>query len=254
MQLADLAGKVALVTGGSQGIGAELSKALAAAGAKVAVVNRANRETARTLVSEIEDFEGEARAFQADLTKVAEIDRVVAEVAAAFGAVDILVNNAGIFEPRPIEETDEACWDRQVDLNLKACFFLVRAVVGGMKAKGAGKIINVSSIAGEGGFPNSAAYCASKGGVHNLTKALCLELAPFGINVNAIAPGNIETPMNAALRADPDWCAKMRERTPTGQDFLPAQDMAAAVVFLASEEARAVHGVILPVDAGWRAW
>lgn len=249
-----LSGKVALVTGGSQGIGAELSKALASAGAAVAIVNRSNRETAAALVSEIETAGGKAASFQADLSKVAEIEGVVATATAALGPIDILVNNAGIFAPAPIEETDEALWDHQLDLNLKACFFLARAVVGGMKAKATGKIINVSSIAGQGGFPNSAAYCASKGGVNNLTKALCLELAPFGINVNAIAPGNIETPMNAQLRADPEWAAKMRARTPTGQDFLPPQDMAGAVVFLASDAARAVHGVILPVDAGWRAW
>lgn len=249
-----LAGKVALVTGGSQGIGAELSKALAAAGASIAIVNRSNRETAAALVEEIEASGGRASAFQADLTQVAEIERVTAEAASTLGPIDILVNNAGIFAPAPIEATDEALWDRQIDLNLKACFFLARAVVGGMKAKGGGKIINVSSIAGQGGFPNAAAYCASKGGVNNLTKALCLELAPFAINVNAIAPGNIETPMNAELRANPEWAAKMRARTPTGQDFLPPQDMAGAVVFLASDAARAVHGVVLPVDAGWRAW
>ncbi len=251
MQLAD---KVALVTGGSQGIGAEVTKALAAAGAAVAIVNRSNRKTAAGLVAEVEAAGGKARAFQADLARVSEIDRVVAAIVTSLGPVDILVNNAGIFEPRAIEETDETDWDRQIDLNLKACFFLVRAVVGGMKAKGSGRIVNVSSIAGLGGFPNSAAYCASKGGLNTLTKALCLELASSGINVNAIAPGNIETPMNADLRAQPDWAARMRERTPSGQDFLPPQDMAGAVVFLASDAARSVHGAILPVDAGWRAW
>ncbi|GAB5470097.1 MAG: 2-dehydro-3-deoxy-D-gluconate 5-dehydrogenase KduD [Rhodospirillales bacterium] len=249
-----LAGKVALVTGGAQGIGAELVKALAAAGAQVALVNRANRETAAGVIAAVEAAGGRAAAFQADLRQVGEIDRVVGEVVADLGPVDILVNNAGVFDPCPIEETDEARWDAQIDLNLKACFFLVRAVVGGMKAKSAGKIVNVSSIAGLGGFPNSAAYCASKGGLNSLTEALCLELAPFGINVNAIAPGNIETPMNAALRADLAWSEAMRKRTPTGQDFLPAQDLGGAAVFLASDEARAVHGVVLPVDAGWRAW
>jgi len=249
-----LDGKVAIVTGGSQGIGAAIAKALAAEGASVAIINKSNIKAAKGVVSAIEGRGGRAIAFQADLAATQDIEAVVADVVAALGPVDILVNNAAIFDPLPIEEVDEANWDLQLDTNLKACFFLVKAVVGGMKANGAGKIINVSSIAGIGGFPNSAAYCASKGGLNNLTNALCLELAPFGINVNAIAPGNIVTPMNAELRADPEWAAKMRERTPSGDDFLPAEDMAGAVVYLASDDARAVHGVILPVDGGWRAW
>lgn len=252
--MADLSGRVALVTGGSQGIGAEISKALATAGASVAVVNRRNVDAAAAVVAEIEAAGGRGAAFQADISRVAEIDRLLPEVAAKLGPVDILVNNAALFVPRPIEEVDEANWDEQLDTNLKSCFFLAKAALPHMKAQTWGKIVNVSSIAGIGGFPSSAAYCASKGGLNNLTKSLCLELAPFGINVNAIAPGNIVTPMNAELRADPAWCEKMRERTPTGEDFLPAEDMAGAVVFLCSDAARSVHGVVLPVDAGWRAW
>jgi NAD(P)-dependent dehydrogenase (short-subunit alcohol dehydrogenase family) len=246
--------RVAIVTGGSQGIGEEIALAYGREGAKVAIVNRKSPGEAARVVERITSAGGVAAAFTADLSRVPEIDRVVGEIVRHFGTVDILVNNAGLFLPNPVEATDEAIWDSQLDLNLKGAFFLVKAVLPEMKRKGSGKIINISSIAGVGGFPNSAAYCASKGGLINLSKALCLELARFGINVNVLAPGNIATPINAHLRADPEWCAKMRAGTPTGQDFLPASDMAGTAVFLASDEARAVHGATIMVDAGWAAW
>ena len=123
-----------------------------------------------------------------------------------------------------------------------------------MKKQEWGKIINISSIAGIGGFPNSSPYCASKGGINNMTKALCLELSKFGINLNVIAPGNIKTPMNSKLRADTEWCEQIKQRTPTGDDFLNPKEISGAVKFLISDASKYIHGIILPVDAGWRAW
>jgi len=249
-----LKGRVALVTGGAQGIGAEIAKRFATEGARVAIVNRANTETAAAVVAEIEAAGGAAAHFQADLRIVAEIDRVAAAVMTTLGTIDILVNNAAIIRSKALEACSEADWNDHLDLNLKAAFFLARAVVPEFKRKGGGKIINVSSVAGVGGFPNSAPYCASKGGLNMLTKSLCLELARFGINVNTLSPGNIVTPMNEDLRTDGEWCERVRYRTPTGEDFLPAADMAGTAVFLASDDARSVHGANIMVDAGWAAW
>ncbi len=249
-----LSGKIAIVTGGSQGIGAAIAVRFAAEGAKVANINHAHPDRAAAVVARVQAAGGEAAAFQADLARVAEIDRVVAEVEDRYGPIDILVNNAGLFLPTPLEDTDEETWDRMMNLNLRAAFFTARAVVPAMKARGGGKIINVSSIAGQGGFPSSAAYCATKGGLNLLTKALCLELASSGINVNGLAPGNVATPMNEALRADPAHCENMRRRTPTGQAFLDPEDMAGCAVFLASADSAQVHGQIVGVDGGWMAW
>ena len=197
-----LEGKVAIITGSSRGIGACIARRYGAEGARVAVVAHSNLDKAEAVVKEINDAGGEAKAFQADVTQVSECDRLAGEVIAAFGTVDILVNNAGIFTAVPIEDTTEEIWDTQIDLNLKGSFFMARAVVPTMKAKGNGKIINITSIAGVGGFPNSGAYCSSKGGQVNMVNALCLELAKDGINVNSLAPGNIKTDMNAPYRAE----------------------------------------------------
>ena len=249
-----LEGKAAIVTGSSRGIGACMARRYGREGAAVAVVGNTRRERAEAVVAEIEAAGGKASAFMADVGVVADCERLAGEVIEAFGTVDILVNNAGIFTPKPIEEVTEENWDSQQALNLKGAFFMTKAVVPTMKARGAGKIINISSIAGCGGFPHSAAYCASKGGLTNMTKALCLELAGDGINVNALSPGNIVTDMNAALRATDGYDARQAELTPAGIGHMDPEQLTGAAVFLASSDSDSVHGADLLVDNGWAAW
>ena len=249
-----LDGKVAIVTGGSRGIGACIARRLGADGAAVAVVARSAHARAEAVAKEIADAGGRAAAFQADVARVADCERLAAEAAGAFGTIDILVNNAGIYRPLSIEETSEADWDAQIDINLKGSFFMVKAVVPVMKAKGAGKIVNVASTLGLVGTPGGSAYCASKGGQMLLTKALCMELAPHGINVNAVAPGAAKTDMNEAIRAQPGREERMNALSPVGRYWMDADDVSGAVAYLVSSEADAVHGAHLTIDHGWTAW
>ena len=249
-----LEGKVAIVTGSSRGIGACIARRYGQEGATVAVVGNTRRDRAEAVAAEIEAAGGKAGAFMADVGQVADCERLGREAIEAFGTVDILVNNAGIFMPMPIEEVTEENWDAQHALNLKGAFFMTKAVVPTMKAKGAGKIINISSIAGCGGFPQSAAYCATKGGLTNMTKALCLELAADGINVNTLSPGNIVTDMNAAIRATEGYDAQQAELTPAGIGHMDPEQLTGAAVFLASSDSDSVHGADLLVDNGWAAW
>ena len=249
-----LDGKVAIVTGSSRGIGACIARRYGREGATVAVVGNTRRERAEAVVAEVEAAGGKARAFMADVGAVADCERLAQEVIDAFGTVDILVNNAGVFTPKPIEEVTEENWDAQHALNLKGAFFMAKAVVPTMKAKGAGKIINISSIAGCGGFPNSSAYCATKGGLTNMTRALCLELAGDGINVNTLSPGNIVTDMNAPLRATEGYDERQKELTPANVGHMDPEQLTGAAVFLASADSDAVHGADLMVDNGWSAW
>ena len=248
--------KVALVTGGSQGIGEAIARRYAREGASVAINYSRSRDKADAVAGGIGEAGGTAATFQADLAQVSECERLAAEVIDRFGRVDVLVNNAGIFRTVPVEETTEEIWDAQLDLNLKGCFFMVKALLANFRRIGRGKVVNISSIFGTGAGPNCPAYCASKGGVVNLTKALACELGRENINVNSLAPGNIATPLNAHLRT-PEMKAyqeKMAALTPTGRDFLDPEELTGTAVYLASADSDSVHGVTVLVDAGWSAW
>lgn len=251
-----LQGKAAIVTGASRGIGEAIALRYAKEGAKVAIVDKSGDADARAVAQKIRNIGGVAVTIKADCSKVADVERMVATAIRELGRVDILVNNAGVFRPMSAEETTEAIWDEQLDLNLKGPFFATRALLPEFKKNGGGKVINITSIAGVGAFPNCSAYCASKGGLVNLTRALATELGKYNINVNSLAPGNVATSMNAAFRGpgNEEYLRRMRMMTPTERDFLDAEEMTGTAVFLASDDSAAVHGVTVLVDAGWAAW
>jgi NAD(P)-dependent dehydrogenase (short-subunit alcohol dehydrogenase family) len=245
--------KVAIVTGGSQGIGEAISRRYAREGARVAIVNR-RAALAASVVESIKADGGEAQAFPADITKVQEIYRVVAEVTRVWGGVDILVNNAGTYIVTPAETTTEQDWQTMMDTNLKAVFFCCQAVIPEFRKRNKGKIINLGSIFGNDGFPMSSAYCATKGAIVLLTKTLCLELRDQNINVNSLAPGYIRTQMNVALQNDEGFNTMSFGRFGGKNVWMQPDELTGAAVFLASADSDSVNGTTLFVDRGWAAY
>jgi 3-oxoacyl-[acyl-carrier protein] reductase len=238
--------RAAIVTGGASGFGAGIARRFAQEGARVAVVDL-NRDAAEVLAKEIGGL-----AIAADISDAAQVQAMAHQVAAAFGRIDILVNNAGVgHRPQPLDTLDEDAFDRIFRINAKSVYLTARAIVPGMKAQGSGAILNVASTGGVSPRPNLTWYNASKGWMITATRAMAVELAPFGVRVNAINPVAGETPLLATFMGEdtPEIRAKFLASIPLGRFSTPA-DMGAAAAFLCSDDASMITGVAMEVDGG----
>ncbi len=244
-------GRRALVTGGSKGIGAEVARLLAEAGADVAIVGRDAAGLADTAAT-VRATGRSCHVIEADLESVSETRRAAETALRHFGTVDILVNNAGISHPDTILDAKVDEWDATLSVNLRAPFLLAQLLVPGMIAQGHGKIVNVSSQAGVIGLEAHAAYCASKGGLNMLTKVMAIEFGPHNIQVNAVAPTVILTPMGVKVWGDPIKSAPMLAKIPLGRFGQPIE-VADLVLFLASPASDLITGETILIDGGYTA-
>jgi len=239
-------GKVAVVTGGGSGLGEEMALRFAREGANVAIPD-INLASAKRVQQAIAALDRKALAIQIDVSQTEDVKRMVSEVMREFGKIDILVNNAGIVVRTPLLETSEEDWDRELAVDLRGVYLCIKYVAPEMVKAGRGKIVNIASIAGLQGYI-APAYTAAKGGVVSLTKIVAGELAPHKININTVCPGFCATPINEAVRKT-EVGEMIRQKIPWGRYGTP-EDIAAATLFLASEEANYITGAILPVDGG----
>lgn len=249
MNLFDLTGKIAVVTGASRGLGKAMALGLAKAGVNLVVTDVL--DTTET-INEIKKLGREAIGIKVDVTNKSDIEAMVKQTLEKFGRIDILVNNAGILRISPAENFSEQDWDKVITVNLKGQFLCAQTVGRQMIKQKFGRIINIASIAGEFGFPQAVAYDCSKGGVILLTKALAAEWAKYNIRVNAIAPGVFETPMTQDMLKTEQFQQMIKINVPMGRAAKP-EELAGVVVFLASEASSYVTGEVLVADGGWTA-
>lgn len=241
--------KIAFVTGGSRSIGRAIALGFAREGADVAVNFVSNKEAAQSVVGEMEALGRRGLAVKADTSKRTEVEEMVKKVWESLGPVDILVNNAGVQKRVFFVDLEEADWDWMLGVNLKGYYLVGRAVATRMKERGAGKIINVSSEAAGIAAQRMTAYCVSKAGVAMLTRCMALELAQYGVRVNALAPGLTRTDINRKDLEDEDFLKMRLTRIPLGRVMTP-EDLVGAAVFLASSESDMATGITIQVDGG----
>ncbi|WP_042351362.1 SDR family NAD(P)-dependent oxidoreductase [Bacillus massiliigorillae] len=244
----DLSGRVAIVTGGSKGLGSGMAYALAEQGADVVITSR-NQAEGELVAEKIRSMGRRSIALSVDVQDISSINQMVKTVTEEFGKIDILINNAGVGVTKFALEVTEEDWDRVVDTNLKGVFFCAQAVAKVMKEQKYGKIINVSSLAGMKGSNAMAPYCASKAGVINLTRALAKEWARYNINVNAIAPGYIQTALNEEELSNEAFRSKLLSAMPIKR-LGELDDLAGTVALLASEASSYITGQTIIIDGG----